>query len=99
MYYLPFVSRKARKDRKEKIRHYLIYNTYVKNWSNFVVENFVNLIMKTIVNETDIVKKMRNIRDEFSKEIMDMTFEQEKEYVKNQLAELKSKRHGKRLAV
>ena len=35
---------------------------------------------------------MREIRDKFSLEIMDMTFEEEKEYIKNQLAELKRKR-------
>ena len=47
--------------------------------------------MKT-TNKTDIVKKMRDIRDKFSTEIMNMTFEQEKEYIKNQLAELKLKK-------
>lgn len=36
---------------------------------------------------------MRDIRDQFSMEIMDMTFEQEKIYIKNQLAELKLKKH------
>ena len=48
--------------------------------------------MKTINNKTGLVKKMREIRDKFSLEIMEMTLEQEKEYIKNQLAELKSKR-------
>jgi hypothetical protein len=48
--------------------------------------------MKTTTNKTDLVKKMREIRDKFSMEIMDMTFEQEKEYIKNQLAELKFKK-------
>ncbi len=48
--------------------------------------------MKTTTNKTDLVKKMRDIRDKFSMEIMDMTFEQEKEYIKNQLAELKLKK-------
>jgi len=42
---------------------------------------------------------MRDIRDKFSIEIMDMTFEQEKEYIKNQLAELKLKRHSRRPAI
>ena len=50
--------------------------------------------MKTTTNRTDIVKKMREIRDSFSIEIMNMTFDQEKEYIKNQLAELKLKKHG-----
>ena len=51
--------------------------------------------MKTITSKTDLVKKMREIRDKFSIEIMDMTFEQEKEYIKNQLAELKLRKHRK----
>ena len=51
--------------------------------------------MKKTSNNTDLVKKMREIRDRFSMEIMDMTLEQEKEYIKNQLAELKSKRQKK----
>ncbi len=54
--------------------------------------------MKTTINKTDLVKKMRDIRDKFSMEIMDMTFEQEKEYIKNQLAELKQKKHGRQHA-
>ena len=49
--------------------------------------------MKTTTNKTGLVKKMREIRDKFSIEIMDMTFEQEKEYIKNQLTELKLKKH------
>ena len=55
--------------------------------------------MKTTTNNTDIVKKMREIRDKFSEEILDMTWVQEKEYIKNQLAELKSKRRNKQHAV
>lgn len=51
--------------------------------------------MKTTTNRTDSVKKMREIRDRFSIEIMNMTFDQEKEYIKNQLAELKLKKHGR----
>lgn len=42
---------------------------------------------------------MREIRDKLSIEIMDMTFDQEKEYIKNQLAELKLKKHGRHHAV
>ena len=49
-------------------------------------------------NKPDLVKKMREIRDTLSLEIMDMTFEQEKEYIKNQLAELKLKRRRKQHA-
>ena len=55
--------------------------------------------MKTIQNKTDLVKKMREIRDKFSLEIMDMTFEQEKEYIRNQLAELKLKKQRRHHAV
>lgn len=47
--------------------------------------------MKT-TNRIDSVKKMRAIRDKLSLEIMDMSFEQESEYIKNQLAELKYKK-------
>lgn len=55
--------------------------------------------MKTTTNRTDLVKKMREIGDKFSTEIMDMTFDQEKEYIKNQLAELKLKKHSRQHAV
>ena len=51
--------------------------------------------MKTTNIKTDVVKEMRVIRDKFSIEIMDMTFDQEKEYIKNQLAELKLKKQGR----
>lgn len=37
---------------------------------------------------------MREIRDRLSIEIMDMTFEQEKEYISKQLATLKAKKAG-----
>ncbi|MFZ4414327.1 MAG: hypothetical protein ACOYOV_14685 [Bacteroidales bacterium] len=47
--------------------------------------------MKTTNSKTGIIKKMREIRDNLSIEIMDMTFEQEKEYIKKQLAALKAK--------
>jgi hypothetical protein len=55
--------------------------------------------MKTITNKTDLVKKMRDIRDKFSLEIMDMTFEQEKEYIKKQLADLKLKKLSRQNAI
>ena len=48
--------------------------------------------MKTTNSKTGIILKMREIRDNLSIEIMDMTFEQEKEYIKNQLAALKAKK-------
>lgn len=55
--------------------------------------------MKTTTSKKDLVKKMREIRDKFSIEIMDMTFDQEKEYIKNQLAELKLKKHSRQHTV
>ena len=55
--------------------------------------------MTTTTNHADLVKKMREIRDKLNIEIMDLTFEQEKEFIKKQLAELKFKKHGKRQAV
>jgi hypothetical protein len=55
--------------------------------------------MKTTTSRTDLVKKMRDIRDKFSLEIMDMSFEQEREYVKTQLAELKLKKHGRQYVI
>jgi len=59
---------------------------------------------KTTNSRIDIVKKMREIRDTFSLEIMDMSFEQEREYIKDQLFELKFKKQdsniqGKRLGI
>ena len=54
--------------------------------------------MKTTVNKTSLVKKMREIRDNLSLEIMDMTFEQEKEHIKKQLAEMKLKKQNKQLS-
>jgi hypothetical protein len=55
--------------------------------------------MKTTTSKTDLVKKMRDIREKLSVEIMDMTFEQEKDYIKKQLAELKLKKHGRQHAI
>jgi hypothetical protein len=55
--------------------------------------------MKTTTNKSDLVKTMREIRDQFSLEIMDMTFDQEKEYIKSQLAELKLKKQDTKLPV
>lgn len=48
--------------------------------------------MKTIKSKSGVVKMMREIRDNVSIEIMDMTLEQEKDYIKNQLATLKAKK-------
>ena len=43
-------------------------------------------------NETnDIVKKMRNIRDKLSSDIIHMTLEQEKDFIRTQLTALKTK--------
>lgn len=55
--------------------------------------------MKTKIVKTGIVKKMREIRDKFSIDIMDMSLEQEKEFIRGQLAELKGIRHSSQQAV
>ena len=54
---------------------------------------------ENVANRNGLVKKMREIRDKFSEEILYMTWEQEKEYIKNQLVELKLKKQNKRHAV
>ncbi len=48
--------------------------------------------MKTQKNKTGIVRKMREIRDKLSSDIMDMSLEQEKDFIKKQLSELKEKK-------
>ena len=50
--------------------------------------------MKANNNKTDLIEQLRKIRDKFSIEIQDMTFEQEKEYIKKQLTELKLKKRN-----
>ena len=55
--------------------------------------------MKTTSSKAGLVKTMREIRDKFSIEIMDMTFDEEKEYIKSQLTELKLKKQNTKLAV
>ncbi|MFO7657908.1 MAG: hypothetical protein R6W78_12660 [Bacteroidales bacterium] len=55
--------------------------------------------MKTKIVKTGIVKKMRDIRDKFSIDIIDMSLEQEKNFIKRQLAELKAKKHSRQHAI
>lgn len=52
--------------------------------------------METIKKEKtfDAVKMMREIREQISSETQSMTFEQLKEYIKNQLSKSKSKLIG-----
>ncbi len=50
------------------------------------------LVMKKINKSTKMVERMREIRDLVSKEIMNMSLEEEKAYIKQQLNELKNKR-------
>jgi hypothetical protein len=52
--------------------------------------------METIKKEKtfDAVKMMREIREQISSETQNMTFEQLKEYIKNQLSKSKSKLIG-----
>ena len=51
--------------------------------------------MKTQIVKTGIVKKMREIRNKFSNDIMEMSLEQEKDYIQKELTELKEKKHSK----
>jgi hypothetical protein len=51
--------------------------------------------MKTTTDKIHFTKKMREIRDKLSLEIMDMSFEQEKEYIRQQLLNLKKEKEGK----
>ena len=53
--------------------------------------------MKKTDIKKSVVTKMREIRDNLSLEIMDMTFEEEREFIKNQLLKLKYGR--KKIAV
>lgn len=50
------------------------------------------LIMKTQRSKTGIVHKMREIRDKVSFDIMEMSLDEEKNFIKKQLSELKRKR-------
>ena len=51
--------------------------------------------MKTTTVKIHFAAKMREIRDRLSLEIMNMTFEQEKEFIRQQLIELKNKENDK----
>ena len=51
--------------------------------------------MKTVKSKPDIVKKMREIRDQLSLEIMALSFEQEKQFLKSRLDLLKAQRQKK----
>jgi hypothetical protein len=55
--------------------------------------------MKTQKINTGIVRKMREIRDKVSSEIMEMSLEQEKDFIKKQLSVLKGKRHSRQQAL
>lgn len=48
--------------------------------------------MKTQRSKTGIVHKMREIRDKVSFDIMEMSLDEEKNFIKKQLSELKRKR-------
>jgi uncharacterized protein YdhG (YjbR/CyaY superfamily) len=51
--------------------------------------------MKTQRIKTGIVHKMREIRDKVSFDIMEMSFDEEKNFIREQLSELKRKRKRK----
>lgn len=48
--------------------------------------------MEAVINKQNVVKLMREIRDQFSLEILNMTFEEQKAYIKKMLKEQKAKR-------
>ena len=48
--------------------------------------------MEATINKSNIVKLMREIREQFSLEIMNMSFEEQKLFLKNTLKEQKDKR-------
>jgi len=48
--------------------------------------------METITVKPNMVKKMRQIRNQISSEILNMTLEEQKEYIKKEIDELKKKR-------
>ncbi|MEA3495606.1 MAG: hypothetical protein U9R42_06170 [Bacteroidota bacterium] len=47
--------------------------------------------MEETINKPGVVKLMREIRDKFSLDIIDMSFEEQKAYLKKRLKELKRK--------
>ncbi|MCB9034602.1 MAG: hypothetical protein H6553_12250 [Chitinophagales bacterium] len=48
--------------------------------------------METIIVKPNLVKMMRDIRDQFSLDILDMSLEEQRAYIKKQIEELKKKR-------
>jgi len=48
--------------------------------------------MEAVINKPNVVKLMREIRDQFSLDIMNMSFEEQKAYIKKMLKEQKAKR-------
>lgn len=51
--------------------------------------------MEVAINKPNIVKLMREIRNQISLDIMDMSFEEQKTYIKKMLKEQKEKRKNK----
>ncbi len=49
--------------------------------------------MSNNINKTGLVKEMREIREQLSNEILNMTFKQEKMFIQNQLRNLKHQKH------
>ena len=48
--------------------------------------------MEAIINKPNVVKLMREIHDQFSLDIMNISFEEQKAYIKKMLDEQKGKR-------
>lgn len=55
--------------------------------------------MKTQQSKQGIVKAMREIRESFSLEIMNMTLAEQKEFIREQIDKIKAKRQRKATAV
>ena len=47
--------------------------------------------MKTVINKPNAVQLMRDIRDQFSREIQDMSLAEQKDYMRNFLNKQKKK--------
>ena len=55
--------------------------------------------MKTMNSKPDMIKLMRKIRDKMSLDIVNMGLEQESEFLKRELSELKNKNSRRRQTV
>ena len=61
-----------------------------------VCDNWECLTMKATLDNSNVVKLMRKIRDQLSLEIMEIPLKKQEEYVSKELKKLKSKYAGQR---